>query len=259
MDRVGDVSRYFPLALDLGCGRGHIAMATESDITGCLVQCDMAEHAFLSQAPTEPPVESLVADEELPLPFPDNTFDLVLSSLSLHWVNDLPRALQEAWRVLRPDSPLVGAMFAGDTLFELRSSLQMAQLEREGGFSPHVSPFVQLSDVGSLLSRAGFAITTLDTDEIQVNYPSMYEVMQDLKGMGESNCSWNRSHFIRRSTLTAAAAIYHDMYGSDDAKGVSATFQVLYFIGWKPHPSQRGPAHRGSATASLRDLSSENT
>ena len=54
------------------------------------------------------------------------------SSHSLHWVNDLPRALSEVCRVLKPDAPLIGAMFAGDTLFELRCSLQLAELEREG-------------------------------------------------------------------------------------------------------------------------------
>jgi NADH dehydrogenase [ubiquinone] 1 alpha subcomplex assembly factor 5 len=166
VDRVCDVARYFPLALDMGCGRSHIATATTSDVMGCLVQCDMAENALLSRSPSSPrvPVDGAVVDEEhCSLPFSDNTFDLIMSSLSLHWVNDLPGALKEAWRVLRPDSPLVGAMFAGDTLFELRSSLQLAEMEREGGFSPHVSPFVQVSDIGGLLNRAGFTITTIVT------------------------------------------------------------------------------------------------
>ncbi|CAI8006987.1 Arginine-hydroxylase NDUFAF5, mitochondrial [Geodia barretti] len=246
----------------MGCGRSHIATATTSDVTGCLVQCDMAENALLSPSPSSSsrsvPVDGAVVDEEHCLPFSDNSFDLIMSSLSLHWVNDLPGALKEVWRVLRPDSPLVGAMFAGDTLFELRSSLQLAEMEREGGFSPHISPFVQVSDIGSLLNRAGFTITTIDTDEIQVNYPSMYEVIQDLKGMGESNCAWNRRHYIRRSTLTAAAAIYHDMFGAEE-NGVSATLQILYFIGWKPDHSQRGPAPRGSAGASLKDIGSHTT
>jgi NADH dehydrogenase [ubiquinone] 1 alpha subcomplex assembly factor 5 len=122
----------------------------------------MAEHALQGSSPSSlsVPVLSVVADEE-DLPFVNDLFDLVTSSLSLHWVNDLPKAMQEAWRVLKPDAPLVGAMFAGDTLFELRSSLQLAEMEREGGFSPHISPFVQLSDVGSLLTRAGFTITTI--------------------------------------------------------------------------------------------------
>ncbi|XP_025942350.1 arginine-hydroxylase NDUFAF5, mitochondrial isoform X3 [Apteryx rowi] len=116
---------------------------------------------------TEIPTVSVVADEEF-LPFKEDTFDLVVSSLSLHWVNDLPRAFREIHQVLKPDGVFIGAMFGGDTLYELRCSLQLAELEREGGFSPHVSPFTAVSDLGHLLSRAGFNTLTVDTDEIQV-------------------------------------------------------------------------------------------
>lgn len=52
-------------------------------------------------------------------------------------------------------------MFGGDTLYELRCSLQLAELEREGGFSPHVSPFTAVSDLGHLLSRTGFNTLTV--------------------------------------------------------------------------------------------------
>ncbi len=54
------------------------------------------------------------------LPYPDNTFDVVLSSLALHWVNDLPQCMAEVLRVLKPNGVFLGAMFGGDTLHELR-------------------------------------------------------------------------------------------------------------------------------------------
>ncbi|XP_071438210.1 arginine-hydroxylase NDUFAF5, mitochondrial isoform X3 [Pithys albifrons albifrons] len=144
-------------------------------------------------------------------------------------------------------------MFGGDTLYELRCSLQLAELEREGGFSPHVSPFTAVADLGHLLARAGFNTLTVDTDEIQVNYPGLFEVMEDLQGMGESNCSWNRKPLLHRETMLAAAAIYREMYGNSDGS-VPATFQIYYMIGWKYHESQAKPAPRGSATVSFGDL-----
>jgi len=61
---------------------------------------------------------------------------------------------------------------------------------------------------------------------------------QCCSGMGESNCAWSRPLLVRREALKAAAQVYKEMYGSDDEEGVPATFQLLYFIGWKPHPSQ---------------------
>ncbi|XP_055581584.1 arginine-hydroxylase NDUFAF5, mitochondrial isoform X2 [Falco cherrug] len=235
-DRVFDIPRTFPLALDLGSGRGYIAQHLTK------------KNAVESEIPTV----SVVADEEC-LPFKEDTFDLVVSSLSLHWVNDLPRAFREIHQVLKPDGVFIGAMFGGDTLYELRCSLQLAELEREGGFSPHVSPFTAVSDLGHLLSRAGFNTLTVDTDEIQVNYPGLFEVMEDLQGMGESNCSWNRKPLLHRETMLAAAAIYREMYGNSDGS-VPATFQIYYMIGWKFHESQARPAQRGSATVSFGDL-----
>ncbi|NXV15292.1 NDUF5 hydroxylase, partial [Cepphus grylle] len=247
----------FPLALDVGSGRGYIAQHLTKETVEKLIQVDIAENALKNTVESEIPTVNVVADEEF-LPFKEDTFDLVLSSLSLHWVNDLPRAFREIHQVLKPDGVFIGAMFGGDTLYELRCSLQLAELEREGGFSPHVSPFTAVSDLGHLLSRAGFNTLTVDTDEIQVNYPGLFEVMEDLQGkyvlcMGESNCSWNRKPLLHRETMLAAAAIYQEMYGNSDGS-VPATFQIYYMIGWKFHESQARPAQRGSATVSLGDL-----
>uniref|UniRef100_A0A8D0KPX9 Arginine-hydroxylase NDUFAF5, mitochondrial n=1 Tax=Strix occidentalis caurina TaxID=311401 RepID=A0A8D0KPX9_STROC len=180
-DRVFDIPRTFPLALDVGSGRGYIAQHLTKETVEKLIQVDIAENALKNAVESEIPTVSVVADEEF-LPFKEDTFDLVVSSLSLHWVNDLPRAFKEIHQVLKPDGVFIGAMFGGDTLYELRCSLQLAELEREGGFSPHVSPFTAVSDLGHLLSRAGFNTLTVDTDEIQVNYPGLFEVMEDLQG-----------------------------------------------------------------------------
>ncbi|XP_065446909.1 arginine-hydroxylase NDUFAF5, mitochondrial isoform X2 [Chrysemys picta bellii] len=166
--------------------------------------------------------------------------------------------LNKIHQVLKPDGVFIGAMFGGETLYELRCSLQLAELEREGGFSPHVSPFTDVTDLGHLLGRAGFNTLTVDTDEIQVNYPGMFEVMEDLQGMGESNCSWNRKPILHRETMLAAAAIYQEMYGSNDGS-VPATFQIYYMIGWKFQESQARPAQKGSATVSFGDLAKINS
>ncbi|XP_075867034.1 arginine-hydroxylase NDUFAF5, mitochondrial isoform X2 [Microcebus murinus] len=185
-DRVYDIARDFSLGLDLGCGRGYIAQHLNKETVGKFFQTDIAENALKNSLKTEIPTVSVLADEEF-LPFQENTFDLVVSSLSLHWVNDLPRALEQIHYVLKPDGVFIGAMFGGDTLYELRCSLQLAETEREGGFSPHVSPFTAINDLGHLLGRAGFNTLTVDTDEIQVNYPGMFELMEDLQGKKVQN------------------------------------------------------------------------
>ncbi|KAK5898925.1 hypothetical protein CesoFtcFv8_008458 [Champsocephalus esox] len=252
-DRVYDIARTFPLALDIGGGKSHIAEHLNKEFVERLFLTDISEKALKQTRQTEIPTHHVLADEEF-LPFKENTFDLVVSSLSLHWINDLPGALRQIHQVLKPDGVFIGAMVGGETLYELRCSLQLGETEREGGFSPHVSPYTAVTDLGNLLGQAGFTMLTVDTDEVQVHYPGIIEVMTDLQGMGESNCAWNRRSMLNRDSILAAAAIYKEMYGSEDGS-VPATFEILYMIGWKPHESQAKPAKRGSANVSFADLS----
>uniref|UniRef100_A0A671RQM6 Arginine-hydroxylase NDUFAF5, mitochondrial n=1 Tax=Sinocyclocheilus anshuiensis TaxID=1608454 RepID=A0A671RQM6_9TELE len=236
-DRVYDVSRTFPLALDVGCGKSHIAEHLSKDIVERLCLTDISDSSLRNRKKCEMPTQCVLADEEF-LPFKENMFDLVLSILS-HIINNTknPVFVVQIHQVLKPDCVFIGAMVGGETLYELRCSLQLAELEREGGFAPHISPYTAVTDLGNLLGQAGFNMLTVDIDEVQVHYPGMLEVMSDLQGMGESNCAWNRKSFLHRDTILAAAAIYKEMYGNEDGS-VPATFQILYMIGWKPHESQ---------------------
>uniref|UniRef100_A0A3B4AX18 Arginine-hydroxylase NDUFAF5, mitochondrial n=1 Tax=Periophthalmus magnuspinnatus TaxID=409849 RepID=A0A3B4AX18_9GOBI len=237
--------RTFPLALDLGCGRSFIAEHLTTDVVQQIYLTDIAptcvrlRHSEISS-------RCILADEEF-LPFKDDTFDLVLSSMSLHWVNDLPGALRQVWRVLKPDGAFIAALPGGDSLYELRCSLQLAQTEREGGFSPHVSPLTAVTDLGNLLGRAGFTLLT-------VSWTWTQSRLGFVSGMGESNCAWNRRLLLHRDTILATAAVYKEMYGNPDGS-IPATFDLLFMIGWKPHDSQAKPAKRGSATVSFGDLS----
>uniref|UniRef100_A0A8C6T535 Arginine-hydroxylase NDUFAF5, mitochondrial n=1 Tax=Neogobius melanostomus TaxID=47308 RepID=A0A8C6T535_9GOBI len=209
-DRVYDVARTFPLALDLGCGRSFIAEHLTTDVVEQLYLTDVSSNCLSRLRDGGIPSRCVLADEEF-LPFKDDTFDLVLSGMSLHWV----------WRVLKPDGAFIAALPGGDSLFELRCSLHLL---------------------------------TVDTDELQVHYPGIMELLTDLQAMGESNCAWNRRSLLHRDTILAAAAVYKEMYGNPDGS-VPATFDILYMIGWKPHGSQAKPAKRGSANVSFRDLS----
>ncbi|KAG8904764.1 NADH dehydrogenase [ubiquinone] 1 alpha subcomplex assembly factor 5 [Tulasnella sp. 403] len=199
-------------------------------------------------------VSRIVGDEERLLEtIPRASQDAVVSCLSLHWVNDLPGALIQIREVLKPDGVFVGAMFGGDTLFELRTSLQLAEVEREGGISPRVSPMTNTSDISNLMGRAGFSLLTVDTDEVKIAYPSMWELMEDLRDMGESNAVVGRRPFIHRDTLLAASSIYKELHGNEDGT-IPATFQIVYMIGWRPSPNQPKPLERGSAKTSLKDV-----
>ncbi|XP_026278257.1 arginine-hydroxylase NDUFAF5, mitochondrial isoform X2 [Frankliniella occidentalis] len=258
-ERILDIKRKFGKVVDLGCGRGYVSRHILSSSVEELVMCDLSPtHLKQATGPEEAvKCQRLVVDEEN-LPFEPNSIDMFVSNLSLHWVNDLPGTFAQINRCLKNDGCFLASVFGGDTLFELRCSLQMAELERQGGLAAHISPFAEVRDIGGLLQRAQFTMLTIDTDEIVINYPSMFEVMWDLKGMGESNAARNRKLSLPRETLMAAAAIYETIYGNnngrDGTRAVPASFQVYYLLGWKPDPSQPKPKARGTGQVSLKDI-----
>jgi NADH dehydrogenase [ubiquinone] 1 alpha subcomplex assembly factor 5 len=249
VERLDDVRRTFPLALDLGCHGDEIATA----LGGCgpvetLMRADLGlGFARTAQGPT------VVADEEA-LPFRPRSFDLVLSAMSLHWVNDLPGTLIQIGRILKPDGLFLAGMLGGATLWQLRQALTAAESEIEGGLSPRVSPFADLRDAAGLLQRAGFAMPVADGETIDVEYPNALALMRDLGAMGESNLvAERRRGFSRRSTLLRAAEIYGERFARPSGR-VEATFEVLFLHGWAPHESQPKPLKPGSAARRLAEV-----
>lgn len=195
-----------------------------------------------------------VLETEETLPFEPNSFDLVLSSMSLHWINDLPGILAQINNILKPDCPFMGAMLGGDTLFELRTSLQLAEQERRGGMSPRVSPLADVRDCGGLLQKAGFKMLTVDVDDIIVDYPDTFALMQDLQAMGEGNAVLGREMgAIGRDVLLATDAIYRELHGNEDGS-IPATFRIIYMIGWHDSEHLPKPLPRGSGQLNLKDL-----
>lgn len=250
-DRLSDVTRSFPMALDLGCHTGEIAdtLAGRGGIE-TLVQCDLSPRMAARAGANGHP--AVAADEEW-LPFADASFDLVISCLSLHWVNDLPGTLVQIRRVLKPDGLFLCAMLGGETLKELRQSLAEAEMAEEGGFSPRVSPFADVRDLGGLLQRAGFALPVVDSDAVDVAYADPMRLLADLRGMGETNAvAEQRKGLTRRATLLHALNRYQELFADDHGR-VPATFQVLTMTAWTPHPSQQQPLPPGAGKASLAE------
>jgi SAM-dependent methyltransferase len=247
LERLGDIRREFPRVLALGAPLGRIesALAGRRDIRR-LVAVDEAP-AMLAG-----PGLRVAADAEA-LPFAADRFDLVLSPMILHWVNDLPGTLVQLRHALAPDGLLMAAMPGGETLGELRASLTRAELECEGGASPRVSPFADVRDAGSLLQRAGFALPVVDLERITVSYEDPLRLLRDLGRMGESNMLvQRRAGPLRRATLARACQLYVEQFADADGR-VPATFDILFMTGWKPHASQQQPARRGSASLRLSD------
>jgi len=247
-ERLAAVLRQFDLALDLGTPTAAVLRATASlGRVGTIVRADrMPPSGGAGASPF------VVADEEA-LPFTDAAFDLVVSALALQFVNDLPGALVQIRRALKPDGLFLAALIGGETLTELRQSFAAAESEVEAGVSPRVAPFADLRDLGALLQRAGFALPVTDIDRVTVRYDSVFALMRDLRRMGATNALIDRRRVpLRRATVMRMAEIYGERFSDDDGR-IRATFEVVWLSGWAPHPSQQQPLRPGSAKARLAD------
>lgn len=247
-DRLAVVLRDFPLAMCLGAQDGRLPRAlAHNDRIGTVVSTENCP-ALLPKLP--PP--RLVADEEA-LPFAEESLDLVVSPLSLHWVNDLPGTLAQVRKALRPDGLFLAVLFGGGTLRELRASLLQAEADLLGGASPRIDPFLDVRDAGGLLQRAGFALPVVDTDTLTVRYRDPFRLLRDLRAMGWTNVLTGRSRRpLRRDVLVRAIEVYAE--GHSDADGrVRASFEFVHLSGWAPHGSQQQPLRPGSARMRLAD------
>ena len=248
--RLEGIMRRFPLAVDLGARTGAFARALAA--SDAAEKVDLLIEADLSRAMLSREGVRLVADEER-LPFAPQSLDLAVSTLALHWTNDLIGALVQARLALKPDGLFIGAFLGGATLTELRQSLLGAEAELLGGASLRVSPFADASDAGALLQRAGFALPVADVDRVTVRYAHPVALLRDLRAMGETNVLIERSRTpLTRRVLGRALELYAEQFGEADGR-VRATFEIITVTGWAPHESQQKPLPRGSAKMRLAD------
>jgi len=243
-DRLSTVLRRFDVVVDVGTPTDALRRALAPlDAVGPII----AAHPIIDHGA---PGSQIVADEEA-LPFREGSLDLVVSALALQLVNDLPGALIQIRRALRPDGLFLAALLGGETLTELRQAFAAAEAEVEGGVSPRVAPFIDVRELGALLQRAGFALPVTDVDRLTVRYDTAFSLMHELRRMAGTNALAERRRSpLRRATLLRMAEIYAERFADPDGR-LRATFDVAWLSGWSPDPSQQQPLRPGSAATRL--------
>jgi len=241
LDRLDDTTRRFESALEIG-GRGVVAPMLRARGIPRVTSMDLAP-AMAARAGG-----MAVAGDEEWLPFAAGSFDLVVASLSLHMVNDLPGALAQIRQAMRPDGLFLASLPGLGTLQPLREALIEAESMISGGAAPRVSPFPELRDMAALLQRAGLALPVADLVELPLAWRSAMGLVRDLRAAGEQNCVLARDSRIPPRALFAAAFA---MLERDTP--IDLPLPMLMLTGWAPHDSQSRPARPGSATARLAE------
>jgi NADH dehydrogenase [ubiquinone] 1 alpha subcomplex assembly factor 5 len=222
LDRLDDTTQRFTQALDVG-GRGVVAPLLRARGIE-VVSCDLSPAMAALNGGA-----AVAADEEF-LPFGPDSFDLVVASLSLHWVNDLPGALIQLRRALRPGGLLLASLPALGTLAELRLVLTEAEAALTGGAAPRVSPFADLRDCAALLQRAGFALPVADVEDVRLLYADPLALLRDLRAAGETNALLERDRRVPGRALFPAALA--GLPRCNDR--VEVTLRLAFMTGWAP-------------------------
>ena len=247
-ERLSIVRRQFPVVADIGAHHGPVGRALlATPGLQRLISLEKSPGLLKQCAGTQ-----VLGDAEA-LPLAPDSIDLAVSALSLHLVNDLPGALIQIRRALKPDGLLMAAVLGGSTLRELREAWLAAEADISGGASPRVAPFADVRDLGSLLQRAGYALPVVDSETVTVTYATPLALMQEIKSMGASNMLIERSRRpVTRALLLRAAEVYAERFGLANGR-VPATFEIITLTAWVPHESQPKPLRPGSATSRLAD------
>ena len=224
VDRLDDTTVRFRQALDVG-GRGVVAPLLRARGLG-VVSCDLsAGMAGLNGG------AAVVADEER-LPFGAGRFDVVVASLALHWVNDLPGALIQLRLALRPGGLLLASFPALGTLGALRGALTEAEAVLTGGASPRVSPFPELRDLAGLMQRAGFELPVADVEDMTLSYAEPMLLLRELRAAGEANAVALRDRRVPPRALFPMAL--------SQAGRLETVLRLATVTGWAPGGSEPG-------------------
>lgn len=186
-------------------------------------------------------------------PLEENSLDALISLGHLHWDNDPVGSLIQFRRALKPDGLFLGALFGGETLYELREAIAAAEMEILGGVSPRLSPFATLPDMAGLMQRAQFALPVVDGEKITVTYKNLTALVADLRGMGQTHAAAKRDRrILPKAFWPKVEEIYRARSATEDGR-LKATVEVFYLLGWCPDASQPKALKPGSAKARLSD------
>ena len=238
VDRLETVKRTFDNALFIGAGDATAQLTPECKV-GHVTNVDLSPRRL------PPDGIKVVANEDF-LPFKPQSFDLIVSVLTLHHANDLIGALAQARLSLKPDGLFIAALFAENTLASLKSALYAAEANHRNALAGRFTPMATIQDLGGALSRAGFSLTSVDIDRVQVSYKNPKRLIEDIRGLGDTNILNGATMPLRREIIDDALMLF-------SKAGSSEQFDIAFLTGWAPHPDQQKPLAPGSAKASLRD------
>ncbi|MGS2724371.1 malonyl-ACP O-methyltransferase BioC [Porticoccus sp. GXU_MW_L64] len=209
--------------LDVGCGTGYLYSAVRQQFPQTqLTALDLAPGMLEYAQNYRPQADRWLCGDAEALPLPDNSVDLVVSSLSYQWCEQPRHWGAELQRVLKPGGVAVFSTFAPGTLGELQQAWQAVD------DCVHVNHFVPLCELQQQLQAAGLQCQ-LTTETLCPRYENLQTLMRELKDIGAHNINQGRpSGLTGRQRMRALVDAYEQF--RDNQGRLPATYQVVYGV-----------------------------
>ncbi len=220
--------------LDIGCGTGQLLSALDSQYPQSrLYGLDLAFNMTRCAADRLGPRATMVNGDAEQLPFRDCAFDLVVSTSTLQWIENIDAFFQQCHRVVQHDGLMCIAFFGGRSMQELQESFREAVRGRFGGSGGHLNRlhrFKEISDVQAALERSAFGSVLLFSEMEMDYYPDVPELLRSIKRIGAGSAAQEsrQGGLGWRSILNETSRLYRERYGRDGT--IPVTYEVIYVI-----------------------------
>jgi malonyl-CoA O-methyltransferase len=239
-----DLIKLHPeLILDLGCGTGRNGKILKDRYSNArIVNYDFSENMLLEARKKQKSLidkslkikrPSFICGDIEDLVFANEVFDIVWSTNSLQWCNNLSITFNKIRSILKPEGLFIFSTFGPNTLFELRN------ITKEISSYQKTNDFINMHSIKDILINEGFSNPVIESEEFCLTYNSIDKLFLELKNIGATS-----GFMIKKNGLTGKSFLKKIAEGYEKYRNYGkfpATYEVIYGYTWRTKNNKYKP------------------
>ncbi len=199
--------------LDLGCGTGFVKESLISIGSEDIFECDLSMN-MLKKSQAKFAKNPKICCNFNQLPFAKKSFDIVISSFSLQWLDNFSNFFQEIYKILNDDGLLIFAVPTQESLIELKKFEALK-----------INNLPEIFDLKKLLKNNGFKELFLNQEIVVQNFSNEISAINSIKNIGGNHSSKSE---ISLKTIRIIRSFYLKNRDSENRK-FSLSWQISFF------------------------------